>query len=171
MPGWCYLASITTLQNFVISGLYINNSNKLVKRFGRPVYPKKPCHSVIPNWWVIDCRPASVNYPRHSADLVWYYPYLAPIDIACMSLMHIQEPPNLADIQFRRIDLNRPIDERCFMGAFWNPIGGFIVNDRRLSKKEVAALKRNWSTNPQLPFSKLRRWWKEITIVVLTLFR
>jgi len=85
--------------------------------------------------------------------------------------MPIQEPPNIADIQYRRIELNRPIDERCFMGAFWNPIGGFIVSDRRLSNKEAAALKRNWSTNPQLPFSQLRCWWKEITIVVLTLFR
>ena len=105
-------------------------------------------------------NPASVNYSHP-----------APFDIATMSLMPIQEASNIADIQFRRIDLNRPIYERCLMGAFWNPIGGFIVNDRRLSKKEVAALKRNWSTNPQLPFSKLRRWWKEITIVVLTLFR
>ena len=56
------------------------------------------------------------------------------------------------------------------MGAFWNPNGGFIVSDRRLSKKEVAALKRNWSTNPQLPFSQLMRWWKNIKVALLTLF-
>jgi len=51
------------------------------------------------------------------------------------------------------------------MGAFWNPNGGFIVSDRRLLKKEVAALKRNWSTNPQLPFSQWRRWWKILRLL------
>ena len=87
------------------------------------------------------------------------------LGIAGMSLVPIQEPPNIADLQIRRIAFNEPIYERCFMGAFWNPIGGFIVSDRRLSKKEVDALKRNWSTNPQLPFSQLRRWWKILRLL------
>ena len=52
------------------------------------------------------------------------------------------------------------------MGAFWNPNGGFVASDRRFLKKEVAALKRNWSHNSQLPFSQLRRWWKNIKIVL-----
>jgi hypothetical protein len=56
------------------------------------------------------------------------------------------------------------------MGAFWNPNGGIIVSDGKLSKKEVSALKRNWSKNRQLPFGPLRRWWGNIKIVVLTLF-
>jgi len=56
------------------------------------------------------------------------------------------------------------------MGAFWNPYGGINVNERRLSKREVSALKRNWSKNRQLPFGPLRRWWGNIKIVVLTLF-
>ena len=56
------------------------------------------------------------------------------------------------------------------MGAFWNPNGGIIVSDRRLSKKEVAVLKRKWSKSPQLSFSTLERWWGNIKMVVLTLF-
>jgi len=81
-----------------------------------------------------------------------------------------QDPPGMADIQINGIILNEPINARCFMGAFWNPNGGFIVGDRRLSKKEVAVLKRKWSENPRLPFVPLRRWWGNIKIVVLTLF-
>jgi hypothetical protein len=56
------------------------------------------------------------------------------------------------------------------MGAFWNPNGGLIVSDRKLSKKEVSALKQNWPENPRLPFSPLRRWWGNIKLAVLTLF-
>ena len=56
------------------------------------------------------------------------------------------------------------------MGAFWNPNGGFIVGGRKLSKKEVAALKRNWSDNRQLPISLLKRWWGNIKFVVLAPF-
>ena len=56
------------------------------------------------------------------------------------------------------------------MGAFWNPNGGLIVNGKRLSKKEVSALKRNWSANSQVPFSPLKRWWENIKFVVLALF-
>ena len=53
------------------------------------------------------------------------------------------------------------------MGAFWNPNGGFIVNRRKLSKNEVAVLKRKWSENPQLPFS---HWWGKIKFAVLAFF-
>ena len=56
------------------------------------------------------------------------------------------------------------------MGAFWNPNGGFILGNRRLSKKEVAVLKRKWSEHPQYPFSHLRRWWGKIKFVVLAVF-
>jgi len=70
---------------------------------------------------------------------------------------------------FRRTILNKPIDERCLMGAFWDPNGGFIVDGRRLSKHEVAGLKRNWSDNRQLPFGPFRRWWGNIKFAVLAL--
>lgn len=56
------------------------------------------------------------------------------------------------------------------MGAFWNPNGGIMVSDRRLSKKEVAVLKRKWSEKPQLPMGTLKRWWANIKIAVLALF-
>jgi len=56
------------------------------------------------------------------------------------------------------------------MGAIWNPNGGLIVNGRRLSKNEVAALKRNWSENPQLPFSPLKGWSNKIKFAVLAIF-
>lgn len=56
------------------------------------------------------------------------------------------------------------------MGAFWNPYGGFIVDGRGLSKKEVSALKQNWSDNRQLPIGTLKRWWGKIKFVVLALF-
>ena len=70
----------------------------------------------------------------------------------------------------RLVTINEPIDVRCLMGAFWNPNGGFIVGGKRLSKKEVSALKRNWSANLQLPIGPLKRWWENIKFVVLALF-
>jgi len=30
------------------------------------------------------------------------------------------------------------------MGAFWNPHGGMVVSDKKLSKNEVSHLKREW---------------------------
>jgi hypothetical protein len=56
------------------------------------------------------------------------------------------------------------------MGAFWNPNGGIIIDGKRLSKKEVALLKRKWSTNHQLPFIPLKGWWNKIKFAVLAIF-
>ena len=56
------------------------------------------------------------------------------------------------------------------MGAFWNPNGGLIVGGRKLSKDEVAALKRKWSGKPQIPFSSLKGWWSRITFAVRAIF-
>jgi hypothetical protein len=36
------------------------------------------------------------------------------------------------------------------MGAFWNPYSGIILNNRRLSKREVSRLKRSWSKQLRL---------------------
>jgi len=47
---------------------------------------------------------------------------------------------------------------------------GLIVNGRKLSKKEVGGLKRNWSTNYRLMFGPLKRWWGNVKFVVLALF-
>jgi hypothetical protein len=56
------------------------------------------------------------------------------------------------------------------MGAFWNPNGGFIVNGKSLSKKDVSALKRRWSNNRQLPFGLLSRLWTSVKFVVVAPF-
>jgi len=56
------------------------------------------------------------------------------------------------------------------MGAFWNPNGGLIVNGRRLSKKELSALKRRWSDNRQSSVSPFNRWWGNLKFVVLAFF-
>jgi len=77
--------------------------------------------------------------------------------------------PSVADRPFRRTILNKPINENCLMGAFWNPNGGLIVDGRKLSKKEVAGLKRNWSDNRQLLTGFLKRWWANIKFVALAL--
>ena len=57
------------------------------------------------------------------------------------------------------------------MGAFWNPYGGIIVNDRRLSKREVSLLKRTWSK--QLRFSEMIRheWWEKTKKTIKSFFR
>jgi hypothetical protein len=52
------------------------------------------------------------------------------------------------------------------MGAFWNPNGGLIVNGRRLSNKEVAAIKRRWSADHRQMFGSLKCWWTKIKIIV-----
>jgi hypothetical protein len=76
----------------------------------------------------------------------------------------------MADIPLIGIILNEPINARCFMGAFWNPNGGFIVNSKRLSTKEVTVLKRKWSGSPQSQFKPLIGWWKKIKFAVLAIF-
>ena len=56
------------------------------------------------------------------------------------------------------------------MGAFWNPNGGFIVNGKSLSKKDVSVLKRRWSNNRQLPLGLLSGLWTNVKFVVLAPF-
>ena len=52
------------------------------------------------------------------------------------------------------------------MGAFWNPNGGLIINGRKLSKNEVAGLKRRWSASHRQMFGSLKCWWRKIKIIV-----
>ena len=78
--------------------------------------------------------------------------------------------PSITDIPHRRIVSNKPIDARCHMGGFWNPNGGLIVNGKRLSKKEVSALKQTWSANHRRLLGPLKRWWEHIKFIVLALF-
>lgn len=56
------------------------------------------------------------------------------------------------------------------MGGFWNPNGGFVVSDKKLSKKEVLQLKQKWSENRQFPWNPFKGWWKKLKVVVLAIF-
>jgi hypothetical protein len=74
--------------------------------------------------------------------------------------------PRITDIPIRKAIVNELIDARRLMGAFWNPNGGLIVNGRKLSKNEVAGLKRRWSASHRQMFCSLKCWWKKIKIIV-----
>jgi len=53
------------------------------------------------------------------------------------------------------------------MGAFWNPYGGVVLNDKTLSKKEVSHLKRKWLAKLPISVSPVIRWWKKIRMVII----
>jgi len=53
------------------------------------------------------------------------------------------------------------------MGAFWNPHGGVVLNDKTLSKKEVSHLKRKWLAQPHISVSFVVKWWKKIKLVII----
>ncbi len=53
------------------------------------------------------------------------------------------------------------------MGAFWNPHGGVVVNDKTLSKKEVSHLKRKWSVKSHISVSSVFKWWKKLRMVIV----
>ena len=55
------------------------------------------------------------------------------------------------------------------MGAFWNPHGGVVLSEKKLSKKEVSHLKREWLTQPHISVSSAVKWWKKFKMVI-TLF-
>jgi len=55
------------------------------------------------------------------------------------------------------------------MGAFWNPHGGVVLSEKKLSKKEVSHLKREWLTQPHTSVSSAVKWWKKFKMVI-TLF-
>ena len=56
------------------------------------------------------------------------------------------------------------------MGGFWNPNGGIIVSDKKLSKKEVLLLKQKWSENHQSRGNPFKGWWKKLKVTVLAIF-
>ncbi len=53
------------------------------------------------------------------------------------------------------------------MGAFWNPHGGVVLNDKKLSKKEVSHLKRKWLAQPHTSVSPVVKWWKKLKMVII----
>ena len=53
------------------------------------------------------------------------------------------------------------------MGAFWNPHGGVVLNDKKLSKKEVSHLKREWLAQLHISVSPVVKWWKKFKMVII----
>ena len=53
------------------------------------------------------------------------------------------------------------------MGAFWNPNGGVVLNDKTLSKKEVSDLKRKWFAQLHISVSPVVKWWKKFRMVII----
>ena len=53
------------------------------------------------------------------------------------------------------------------MGASWNPQGGVVLNDKKLSKKEVSHLKREWLAKPHISMIPLVKWWKKFKMVII----
>ena len=55
---------------------------------------------------------------------------------------------------------------RFDMGAFWNPHGGMVVGDKKLSKNEVSHLKREWLAQHHNSVGPVGKWWKKVKMVI-----
>ena len=53
------------------------------------------------------------------------------------------------------------------MGAFWNPHGGVVLSDKKLSKAELFHVKRKWLPQFQISANPVIRFWKKLKIVVI----
>jgi len=56
---------------------------------------------------------------------------------------------------------------RFDMGAFWNPHGGVVLNNKKLSKNEVSHLKREWLAQLHISGRPVAKWWKKFKMVII----
>jgi hypothetical protein len=52
------------------------------------------------------------------------------------------------------------------MGAFWNPHGGVVLSDKKLSKNEVSHLKREWLAQQHSSVGPVAKWWKKFKMAI-----
>jgi len=57
------------------------------------------------------------------------------------------------------------------MGAFWNPHGGIVCGSKKLTKKEVSLLKREWSAKRKATARPFIGWWKKFKRIIFVLFQ
>ena len=53
------------------------------------------------------------------------------------------------------------------MGASWNPHGGVVTSEKKLSKQEVSQLKGEWLTQLHIPANPVVKLWNKFKMVVL----
>ena len=75
--------------------------------------------------------------------------------------------PSLAAGSWEHKDWNPVNYGRFDMGAFWNPHGGVVLNDKKLSKNEVSHLKREWLAQLHISGSPVVKWWKKFKMVII----
>lgn len=75
--------------------------------------------------------------------------------------------PSLAAGSWEHKNWNPVNYGRFDMGAFWNPHGGVVLNDKKLSKNEVSHLKREWLAQLHVSGSPVVKWWKKFKMVII----
>ena len=60
---------------------------------------------------------------------------------------------------------------RHYMGASWNPNGGMVVSDKKLTKEKVAEVKRKWSDQLVLSEGPFDGWWRKFKRMMMTSFQ
>jgi hypothetical protein len=53
------------------------------------------------------------------------------------------------------------------MGAFWNPHGGVVLSEKKLSKKEVSYLKKDWLMQLNFSVNPVVKVWKKFKMAII----